>query len=141
MPHLSLRSNVAISRRTGDDVYLVLDTLSYPHARLLLAIEAHGVRLVQEGKGPVLVGHVTEVIQLLKGVDGASLGVNSLQRIQLTSFGTDIPTLHSSMSRCSESLCLKMCLGTPLLRIPRIMLACFPSSEKISHPGQVCRRG
>ena len=91
MPHLSRRSNVAISRRTGDDVYLVLDTLSYPHARLLLTIEAHGVRLVHEGKRPVLVGHVTEVIQLFKGVYGASLGVNSLQRIQLTSSARTCP--------------------------------------------------
>ena len=59
-----------------DDVYLVLDTLFRPHARPLLAIEALGVRLVHEGKRPKLVGHVTEVTQLLKGADGASLGVH-----------------------------------------------------------------
>ena len=50
-----------------DDAYLVLDTLFRPHARPLLAIEALGVRLVHEGKRPKLVGHVTEVTQLLKG--------------------------------------------------------------------------
>ena len=59
-----------------DDVYLLLDTLFRPHARPLLAIEALGVRLVHEGKRPKLVGHVTEVTQLLKGADGASLGVH-----------------------------------------------------------------
>ena len=59
-----------------DDVYLLLDTLFRPHARPLLAIEAHGVRLVHEGKRPKLVGHDTEVTQLLKGADGGSLGVH-----------------------------------------------------------------
>ena len=60
----------------SDPIYLLLDTLFRPHARPLLAIEAHGVRLVHEGKRPKLLDHDTEVTQLLKGADGGSLGVH-----------------------------------------------------------------
>ena len=51
-----------------------------------------------------------------------------------TILGTLGNTLERSSSRCLGSLCLKMCLGTPELQMPWIMLARLPESLKISQP-------
>lgn len=55
-----------------------------------------------------------------------------------TILGTFLSTDFKSSSKCCGSLCLNMCLGTLLLRIPCIIEAWLPESEKMWQPGSAC---
>ena len=77
-----------------------------------------------------------EKIHKLKNFWNGFQNVNQtrFQMVEDLTFGTLVSTLERSCSRWTGSLCLKTCLGTRLLRMPWIMDAWLPASEKMWHP-------
>ena len=77
------------------------------------------------------------IIENIKGVQSQNCHQVILkQALPFLTLGTLSSTLARSSARCLGSLCLNKCLGTPLLRMPWIMEAGLPESEKISQPGK-----
>lgn len=74
------------------------------------------------------------IITSHKSCSGHTAPVMEWTVSKATIFGIETSKEESNFSRWFGLLCLKMCFGTPEFRMPCIMEAWFPSSEKIWQP-------
>lgn len=149
-----IRNDSIITQGSRDDVHLVHHSVAFSNSSSVFTIKTNGMDFINERESSILVGNVAK---LLERWDGPAHRVDSLESDDLRksnearcklwakmidfgfsfTFGMFGSTLDKSSSKCLGSLCRNMCLGTPLLRIPCIIEAWFPASEKMWQPDQL----